>query len=178
MPVACVGGVERPPADSGKIAPAVGTVAIVAALVMLGLAGGSSSAYGRDKKPKGAEFLYLGGTEAIRVKCNGRVELGQQALTYKCEGHVIVIPYASIVHMQYRNDISKDILTLDVRWWARPELERVKDNRYFTIEYRAGEAIHIMVFDVRSEVMIPYFAEIDLKSGKRVEVRGYESYDN
>jgi hypothetical protein len=150
--------------------------ALVLAALLLSLVGGVRSADGRNKS-KGAEFKYVGGTEDVPANCGGRVELGQRALTYRCQEHVIVIPYASVQHMQYRNNISKEILGLGLKWKVAPELERVKANRYFTVEYQEGGGIHVMVFDVNSEVMIPYFAEIDLKSGKRVEVRGYEEYD-
>lgn len=152
------------------------TFALVALAIILPSGSSSADWHGRNKS-KGAEFKYTGGTEDIAANCGGRVELGQHALTYRCEQHVITIPYESIQHMQYRNDISKEILGLGLKWRVVPDLERVKANRYFTIEYKAGGALHVMVFDVNPEVMIPYFAEIDLKSGKRVEVRGYEDYD-
>lgn len=146
------------------------------ATLVLTLAGGLRSAGGRNKS-KGAEFKYVGGTEDVPANCGGRVELGQRALTYRCQEHVIVIPYASVQHMQYRNNVSREILGLGLKWKVAPEIERVKANRYFTVEYQEGGGLHVMVFDVNPEVMIPYFAEIDLKSGKRVEVRGYEEYD-
>ena len=142
-----------------------------------------SLAYGRNRKeekrekPKEAQFKYAGGTEAVPANCDGRLEVGQEALTFKCFQYALAIPYASINLMQYRPEVSKEVWKRKPKWKVRPAGGGGKQNRYFTVRYTEGGATHVVVLDVPPDAMRPYLAEIDLKAGRRVEVKGYEESD-
>ncbi len=148
--------------------------------VALFASGLSSPGYGRShsqEKPKDAQFKYAGGTEHIPEACAGRLELGQEALTFKCFQYALAIPYSSINLMQYRPDVSKEVRKLKLKWKVRPAGGGGKHNRYFTVRYTGGGTTHVVVLEVLPEAMRPYLAEIDLKVGRRVEVKGYEDYE-
>lgn len=140
----------------------------------------ASPAYGREK-PTGPQFKYVGGTESIQELCEGNLELGSTALTFKCPAGSISVPYSSISLMQYRPDISRQVWRMKLKWKPRPAVDTPivgnRRNRYFTVLYTEQGATQAMVLDVASEVMRPYLAEIDLKAGKRVEVKNLEQYD-
>ena len=139
-----------------------------------------SPAYGRShsqEKPKEAQFKYAGGTEDLPAGCGGRLELTGETLTFNCFQYSVAVPYSSINLMQYRPDVSKPIWKLKLKWKVRPEAGGGKRNRYFTVRYTQGGATHVIVLEVLPEAMRPYLAEIDLKAGRRVEVKGYEHYD-
>ena len=139
-----------------------------------------SPAYGRShgqEKPKDAQFKYAGGTEDLPEGCGGRLELSQEALTFKCFQYTLAIPYSSINLMQYRPNVGKEVRKLKLKWKVRPAGGGGKRNRYFTIRYTQGGTTRIVVLDVLPDAMRPYLAEIDLKVGRRVEVKGYEDYE-
>jgi len=122
-------------------------------------------------------FKYVAGTEDMAYGCTGAVQLTTDTLIFRCEERTVAIPYASVSVMQYRPDVSKKIRKMNLNW--KPALPHGggKKNRFFTIVYNENGAAHAMILEVTPDAMRPYLAEIDLKSGKRVEVRGYESYD-
>ena len=91
-------------------------------------------------------------------------------------GMSISAPYSSNNVMQYRSDISRQVLKMNLGWKVKPKLKHSKQNRYFTVLYNEGGSARALVFDVTPQVMQPYLAEIDLKSGKRVEVQSHEEY--
>lgn len=70
---------------------------------------------------------------------------------------------------------------MKIKWQVRPPsampLLGSKKNRYFVIVYGAHGAPAGLVLEVPPLTMRPYLAEIDLKAGKRVEVKEYEEYD-
>jgi hypothetical protein len=70
---------------------------------------------------------------------------------------------------------------MKIKWKVRPEivgpLFGKKENRYFTIVYGEHSPTEALVLKVSPDDMRPYLAEIDLKTGHRVEVMGYEKYD-
>lgn len=140
----------------------------------------TGSAYSREKAV-GSHFKYAGGTESPQQLCEGNLELGTTALTFKCPTGSITIPYASISLMQYRPDISRKVWKMKLKWKARPAMDAPlmgsKRNRYFTVLYARDGKTHAIVLDVPPEAMRPYLAEIDLKAGKRVEVKSHEEYD-
>ncbi len=151
-----------------------GSLALAALLAV------ASSAYSREK-PTGPQFKYVGGTRSIQEPCEGSVEVGSTALTFKCPAGSISVPYSSISLMQYRPDISRQVWRLKLKWKPRPAVDTPimgnKRNRYFTVLYTEQGAIQAMVLDVAPDVMRPYLAEIDLKAGRRVEVKNLEQYD-
>jgi hypothetical protein len=151
-----------------------GSLALAALLAV------ASAAYSRER-PTGTQFKYVGGTRGIQEPCEGSVEVGSTALTFKCPAGSVSIPYSSISLMQYRPDISRQVWKLKLKWKPRPTIDTPimgnKRNRYFTVLYAEQGATEAMVLDVAPEVMRPYLAEIDLKAGRRVEVKNLEQYD-
>ena len=135
-----------------------------------------TAAYNREGS-KETQFKYAAGTEDLPHGCTGNLELASETLTFKCHQYVVAVPYASINLMQYRPDVSKAVRKLQLRWKVTPPGGGGKRNRYFTVKYAEGGATHVVVFKVLPEVMRPYLAAIDLKAGKRVEVKGYEDYE-
>lgn len=144
----------------------------------------ASSVPGRERQrpaPSGPQFRYVGGTEKLAPRCEGNLELGSTALTFRCPEGSITIAYGSIGLMQYRPDVSKKIWRMKLKWKMRPDVDSPivssKHNRYFTVLYEAQGATQAMILDVPPEAMRPYLAEIDLKAGKRVEVKSFEDYE-
>jgi hypothetical protein len=128
------------------------------------------------KKRKETQFMYAGGTEQMQKGCEGNLELSSEALTFRCASGSISAPYSSISLMQYRSDISRQVLKMNLGWKVKPAVKHSKRNRYFTVLYSQGGSARAFVVDVTPEVIQPYLAEIDLKSGKRVEVQSHEEY--
>jgi hypothetical protein len=121
-------------------------------------------------------FRYMGGTESITPPCEGKLEVTTEALIFNCPFGTLNIPFASISLMEYRPDISRAVRKIKVKWKVRPDPGGGKRNRYFTVVYKEQDATHIAVLRVSPLAMRPYLAEIELKSGKRVQVMGYEEY--
>lgn len=123
-------------------------------------------------------FKFVGGTEKISESCKGLVEVGSAALTFTCPNGSVSVPYTSISLMQYRPNLSPKIRRMQIKWEVKPPImARVlsgKKNRYFTIIYEEQGTTHAIVLSVPPETMRPYLAEIDVKSGKRVEVEESE----
>lgn len=123
------------------------------------------------------EFKYVGGTEALRAGCSGTLELTSAALTFKCPSGAISIPYSSITLMQYRSDISRRVREQKLKWKIKPPHGGGGRNHYFGVLFTEGGATRAMVLAVSPPAMRPYLAEIDLKTGKRVEVQSHEEYE-
>jgi len=87
------------------------------------------------------------------------------------------MPFGSIVLMQFRPDLSRHVRHLKLKWKVWPDVGGGKKNRYFTVVYREEGVPHAVILKVEPLLMRPYLAEIELKSGKRVEVKGYEQYE-
>jgi hypothetical protein len=121
-------------------------------------------------------FEYVGGTEAVPPSCAGNLEVGSDSLIFKCSNTEFSMPFAAISLMQYRSDVSYRVSKLAVHWKAFPGKQGGNRNRFFTIVYTHPAATHVIILQVAPQSMRPYLAEIELKSGKRVEVEGYEYY--
>jgi len=121
-------------------------------------------------------FEYAGGTEAVPPSCAGNLEVSSDALIFKCPQRTVSMPFAAISLMQYRSDVSYRVSKLGVHWKAFPAKQGGKQNRFLTIVYTHPAATHVVILQVAPQSMRPYLAEIELKSGKRVEVEGYEYY--
>ena len=134
------------------------------------------------KNPKSSRFKYAGGTENLEQNCEGRLEVTQNEMTFRCSTGSIAVPYEAITLMEYRPNLSRKVQKLKPKpkWRVRPAIESPivgkKRNRYFTIVYTDQGVNHVIVLDVSPDMMRPYLAEIDLKSGKRIEVMGFEEY--
>jgi hypothetical protein len=131
---------------------------------------------GKERAP-GQVFKYVGGTEDVASHCEGRLQLAAAALNFRCAERALEIPYTSISLMQYRPDVSPQLRKMNLNWKVEPPHGGGKKNRYFSLVYNTKGRPHAIVLEVSPGAMRPYLAEIDLKSGKRVEVRGFEKYD-
>lgn len=140
------------------------------------LTAGLGSAYGRER-PMGPQFKYVGGTESLPAGCEGTLELSAASLGFKCDLGPVSIPYSSITLMQYRSDVSQEVRKRKLKWAVRPPSGGRGRNHYFSVMFSEGSRTHAIILDVRPEAMRPYLAEIDLKSGKRVEVQSHEGYE-
>lgn len=133
----------------------------------------------REEQPK-PQFKYAAGTESLSQGCEGNLEIGSEGLTFKCVGGSVSAPYVSISLMQYRSDVSRKVRKMKVKWTVRPDyvtpLLGGRRNRFFTVVFRSGGAIRVVILRVQPEAMRPYLAEIDLRAEKRVEVESFEEY--
>ena len=130
------------------------------------------------RKPPEPPFQYAAGTERVAPSCGGNLEVTADALVFKCPSATLSMRFASIDFMEYRSDISKRVRKLGLPWQVELERRHPRRNRYFTVVYKQeAAATHVVVLKVSPTAMRPYLAEIELKSGKRVEVMGYEDYE-
>ena len=135
-----------------------------------------SGAIGNEES-KEAIFQYAGGTERIEIDCAGKLEVTTDGLLFKCPGGAVDMPFSGITVMQFRPDISPRVRNLKLKWSSYPSiLIAGKQNRFFTVVCKKQGVTHVMVLRVDPISMRPYLAEIELKSGRRVEVMPYEDY--
>jgi hypothetical protein len=130
---------------------------------------------GKSSSP--ADFKYVGGTEKLSEDCQGKLEITSSSLVFSCPEGSIRIPYDSIVVMQYRSDVSRQVRRMKLDWVLKPLSVRRKNNRYFTLVYTRQGRKQAIILDVSPDAMRPYLAEIDLKSGRRVDVENHEKYN-
>ncbi len=137
-----------------------------------------SSSYGKHKKTEDEPpFLYVAGSEDIAKGCGGQLEVLKEGLTFKCPGSTVNLPFSTITLMQYRPDVSADVMAMKIPWKVAPEFQRIKENKYFTIVCKEQGKLRAVVLHVSETNMRPYFAEIELQSGKTVqEYRSFEEF--
>ena len=124
-----------------------------------------------------AIFQFAGGTEKIELECPGKLEVTTEGLDFKCPTGSVDMPFSGITLMQFRPDVSPRVRKLKVKWSTYPTiLVAGKQNRYFTVVYKKQGITHVVVLRVDPSSMRPYLAEIELKSGIRVEVMPYGDY--
>jgi hypothetical protein len=130
----------------------------------------AGSAFG-DQKTRDSIFQYAGGTEKIDLECAGRLEVRLDSLSFNCPAGSVSMPFSAITLMQFRPDVSRHVRKIKLKWTTFPSpLISGKTNRYFTVVYKQDEVTHVVVLKTDPDTMRPYLAEIELKSGKRVEV--------
>ncbi len=135
-----------------------------------------SAALGNERTGD-AVFQYAGGSEKIEIDCAGKLEVTLEGLNFKCPGTSVDMPFSTISLMQFRPDVSLRVRKLKLKWSSFPTtLIPVKHNQYFTVVWKKQGVTHVVVLRVDPLSMRPYLAEIELKSGKRVEVMPYEDY--
>jgi hypothetical protein len=78
--------------------------------------------------------------------------------------------------MEYRPDVSRQVWGMNIPWKVQPEHDKARHNQYLTVVYKEQGAIHAVVLSVEPASMRPYLAEIELRSGKSVQV--YRSYND
>jgi hypothetical protein len=134
------------------------------------------SSFGKNKKSAEVlPFLYQAGTENIEKGCGGRLEVRKEGIAFHCPGGSFDLPYAAITLMEYRRDLSPEVTALKIPWAYPPMLARVSSNKYFTVVSNDQGKLRVVVLRVDENNMRPYFAEIELQSGKSVQE--YRSYD-
>ena len=127
------------------------------------------------EQAKEAIFQYAGGTEKIEIDCAGKLEVTMEGLNFKCPAGSVEMPFSTITLMQFRPDVSPSVRKLKLKWTTYPNiLIAGRHNRYFTVVCKKQGVTHVMVLRVDALSMRPYLAEIELKSGKRVEVMPFE----
>lgn len=141
---------------------------LLLAIALLVLAG---SAFG-DQRTRDSIFRYAGGSENIDVDCAGRLEVRASSLAFSCPAGSLEMPFSAITLMQFRPDVSHRVRKIKLKKSATypNSLIAGRTNRYFTVVYKQDEVIHVVVLKTDPDTMRPYLAEIELKSGKRVEV--------
>lgn len=137
--------------------------------VLIGIAGFCCKSSAKENQTHEPVFKYAGGTEDISRNCSGVLQLNDQEMTFHCPEAAVSIPYDSIQVMQFRPDLSREVRKMRVKWRLHPMLGS-KKNHLFTIAFRQDSRTHILVLDVAEADMVPYLAEIDLRTGRRVEV--------
>jgi len=136
----------------------------------------SSAAFGIEPTRE-AVFQYAGGTEKIEIDCAGKLEVTLESLVFNCPGASLDMPFSMITLMQFRPDVSQRVRKLKLKWTTYPTiLIAGKENRYFTVVCKNKGRTQVVVLRVDPLSMRPYLAEIEMKSGKRVEVMPYEDY--
>ena len=146
---------------------------IGSALVAWLAVSGSAEAH-RKPRQQPPPFVYAGGTEEFPPSCAGNLEVSSESLVFKCSQATVAIPFSSISLMQYRSNVSSRVSKLKLKWTAFPLKQGGRRNRFFTVVYSQPPATHVVILEVAPPAMRPYLAEIELKSGRRVEVMGYE----
>jgi hypothetical protein len=151
-------------------------IAINLLLALLLLTG---SSYGKHKKGDEPPFQYEAGTENIEKGCGGKLEVLKEGFTFKCPGGTFSLPFSGITLMQFRPDVSAEVLAMKIPWKVQPQPARVRENKYFTIVCNAQGKLRVVVLRVSEDNMRPYFAEIELQSGKSVqEYRSFEEFNH
>jgi|SRR5689334_11024909 len=154
---------------NGRIVGLVGL--LMASFLLAGLV------FGKKKPVEVPPFLYQAGTEKIEKGCGGRLEVHKEGFAFHCPGGSFEFPYAGITVMQYRRDLSPEVVAMKIPWAYPPTLSRVSSNKYFTIVSNEQGKLRAVVLRVDEKNMRPYFAEIELQSGKSVdEYRSYEEF--
>lgn len=154
---------------------------VARSLVVMVILLGAGSFAPASNKHGATPFKYEAGTEKIPKSCHGLVEVGASALSFKCVGGSVSVPYSSIKLMQYRPNISRKIRKMKIKWEVSPgsslSIVGGHKNKYFAVVYEEEGATRAIVLEVPPQTMRPYLAEIDVKAGKRVEVEETEELD-
>ena len=153
--------------------PAISVSVLMALLLLI------SSTYGKHKNAaEEPPFQYEAGTEKIDKGCAGKLEVLKEGFSFKCTGGTINVAFSAITLMQYRPDVSEEVLAMKIPWIIKPQPVRVRENKYFTIVSNEQGKLRAVVLRVNEDDMRPYFAEIELQSGKGVqEFRSFGEFD-
>jgi hypothetical protein len=139
----------------------------------------SAATYAKHKKPEAPPpFQYLAGTENIEKGCGGKLEVLKEGFTFKCASGTFTMPFATITLMQYRPDVSQKVLDMKIPWKIPPMFPRTRENKYFAIVGSDQGKLRAIILRVDEDDMRPYFAEIELQSGKTVqEYRDFDEFN-
>lgn len=136
------------------------------------------SSYGKHKKTEVPPFQYEAGTEDIEKGCAGKLQVLKAGFTFECPGGSFSLPFSAITLMQYRPDVSAEVFAMKIPWKLKPLSTKLRENKFFTIVGNDQGRLRAVVLRVDEEEMRPYFAEIELQSGKSVqEFRSFGEFD-
>ncbi|MGO8817086.1 MAG: hypothetical protein ACLQVG_20785 [Terriglobia bacterium] len=141
----------------------------IAINLLIGLSLFTLSADGKHKKTDDPPFIYLAGTESVDKGCGGKLQVLKEGFTFKCATGGFSLPFSAITLMQYRPDVSEAVMAMKIPWKIAPQLARVRENKYFTIVTNEQGKLRAVVLRVDEDDMRPFFAEIELQSGKSVQ---------
>ncbi|HVB28457.1 MAG TPA: hypothetical protein VNG91_01480 [Terriglobia bacterium] len=127
------------------------------------------SAQGRSRNT--TPFEYVGGTTSMPGGCEGKLEVTEADLVFRCGEGSISVPYDSITRMEYRPQISKQIRKMKLDWAVKPPSSYSRNKAYFSVLYSEKGQTHAMVLKAPPEAMRPYMAEIDLRTGRPIHSR-------
>ena len=126
-------------------------------------------------------FRYVGGTWDLKGRCRGQLQMGTHSVAFKCKERIFDLPFESLTYMEYRPAPSEKLRDTRVRWRRKPPLGvgvkvpfKKRKNKYFSVVFSKGGEMGVAVFRVKPRVMRPYLAELDLRSGMRVEMESFE----
>lgn len=122
----------------------------------------------RSHRP--APFLYAAGTTDLPQGCEGKLELLQSEMVFECPQGRVTVPYASITRMQYYQRVSREIRKMNLHWAVKPTGAHSKHNLFFIVLFKSKEGPQAIILRVLPETMRPYLAEIELRTGRRVDV--------
>jgi hypothetical protein len=138
----------------------------------------TGSSYGKHKKADEPPFQYEAGTENIEKGCAGKLQVLREGFTFKCPAGAFSLPFSAVTLMQYRPDVSAEVLAMKIPWKAKPQITKLRENKYFTVVCNEQGKLRAVVLRVSEDEMRPYFAEIELQSGKSVqEYRSFGEFD-
>ena len=130
---------------------------------------------------KKAGFRYVGGTWEMKGRCRGQLQIGTNSVAFKCKEQFFDLPFESLTYMEYRPAPSDKLRDAEVFWRRKPPLGlgmtlpwRKRKNKYFSVVFFKGGELGAAVFRVKPRVMRPYLAELDLRSGMRVEMDSFD----
>ena len=145
---------------------------LVALLLMV------SSIYGKHRKSEEPPFEYVAGTENVARGCGGKLEVLKEGFTFVCPTATVHLPFSAVTLMQFRPDVSPEVMRMKIPWKVTPQITRLKENKYFTVVSNEQGKLRVVVLRVDENNMRPYFAEIELQSGKSVqEFRSFGEFD-
>lgn len=133
--------------------------------------------FGVTRGAPAPNFYYAGGTLAFTTDCAGKLGLSHSSMTFACPEGSVTIPYHSITLMEYRPSLSRKVKRMKLRWKVRPSESARNKNLLFTVLFKEGDMTQALVLRVLPDQMRPYLAEIELGTGKRIEVWDYRGFD-
>ena len=142
----------------------VKTAVVLAAVVLL-----PPPAWARSNHD--SVFKYVAGTEPLPKGCTGKLEVTEPALVFQCAGQSLSIRYGTITQMEFLPQVSKKIRKMKLPWIIEPTSAHGGHDGFFTLLYSINGHLHAIILRVRNEVMRPYMAEIDLRTGRPIESR-------
>lgn len=122
-------------------------------------------------------FQYAGGTEKIEQDSPGILKVTSEGLIFWSTNGTVNLPFSTITIMEYRPNLSRRVRELKVKWSVTPDTGGHGRNRYFTVVCKDKDTTRVVVLNVDPRALRPYLAEIELKSGKRVDVFEHVDYE-